>query len=299
MPDELVLEKYVSAPIYLLLDDNGMLQCRDMIIADNVKYFDAVTDARGGVHGIYTAVNGQIIYFRMNCGAPVNKIIASGANDGTDISITEDGGALHILIAFRTVIHHFFTHNGAWVKSNSIPLKEHSAYTASCPCSRGRFAIIISSRNDDKLLISNGEKWISRNLSGLPYDKETVTVSFFEGNLEIYYILDGQIDLMTVNIDSVNTISNTNYSEDPKMANGNVLNSKFIEQVNDNCKRTDDINAELQRLSSTMDNMERQMKQISVYRDNIRQLETQINQLSIKIQELANRFNGVVKNINQ
>lgn len=297
MSDELILEKYVKEPVFIYLDDNGMLQCGDVVIADHVKYFDAATDTKGSVHGIYMTHNGQIIYFGMHDGIPVNKVIASKVRENTDMSLTENNGTLHILIACDNSVYHFFTYGGAWIKSNVLTIRNRSEYITSCPCDKGRFALIISGDNNDILYINDNGKWTSHNLSGLPLDKETVTMSFYDGFIEIYYMENSKIKILTVDIGQY--FSNTNFGEEYKMANGNTLNSKFIEQMNDNCKKTENITYELKKLSAAVDNMEKQMKQLTVYKENMKQYETQINQLGIKIQELYNRFNGVIKSVKQ
>lgn len=297
MSDELMLEKYVKEPIFIYLDDNGMLQCDNIVIADHVKYFDAATDIKGYVHGIYMTTGGQIIYFGMHDGVSVNKTIASKVHENTDMSLTENGGTLHILIACDNAVYHFFTRGGAWIKSNVLTIKKQSEYITSCPCDKGRFALIISTDNNDILYLNDNGKWASHNLSGLPLDKETVTMSFCDGFIEIYYIVDSNIKTLTLDINQY--YSNTNFGEEYKMANGNTLNSKFIEQMNDNCKKTEDMTYELKKLSAVVDNLEKQMKQLALYKENMRQYETQINQLGIKIQELYNRFNGVIKSVKQ
>lgn len=294
MIDEIVLEKYVNMPIYLLLDDYGMLQCGNVVVADNVKYFDAATDTCGNVHGIYMSNDGKIIYFRMKNGVPVNKIIASSVKLNADMSLTEDCGTLHILIVSGVAVYHFFTVSGSWIKSDKLLLKDGFVYVSSCPCGKHRFAMLISYNGDDKIYINDNGKWTNESMAGLPKDKESVTMSFYDGNIEIYYIENGIVKTITV---ENNNESGVNENLEAKLANGNVINSKYIEQMNDNVRQTENINAELKKLESTVENIEKQLKQLNVFKENMRQYETQINQLGIKIQELTNRFNGILKSI--
>lgn len=293
MPDELILEKYVNEPIYLTLDCRGMLQCGNVVIADEVRYFDAVTDIKGNIHGIYSAGNGQIVYFRMRDGVPLNKIIASAAGEGTEMSITEDGGILHILIVTGRNIHHFFTNGGQWVKSGVLTLKKGAVYVSSCPCSKGRFALIISQSGSNRLYVNDNGRWSCKSLQELPDDKENITMSFYDGNVEIYYVSADGVETKSVDIDDMNT--ELIRKEENNMANGNVINSKFIEQMNDNSKKTEDIQAQLCKLSDVVEAMEAKLKVLNVYKESMKQYETQINQLNIKIQELTNRFNGIVR----
>lgn len=294
MPDEIVLEKYVNEPINLLLDDSAMLQCGNVVVAENVKCFDAATDVNGNIHGIYMSSDGKIIYFRMKNSVAVNKIIASFVNPDTDMSLTEDGGTLHILIVSNGVVYHFFTKGDLWKRSDKLMLKEGFMYVSSCPCGKNKFAILVSHNADDIMYVNDNGKWSNRNIVGLPEDKETVTMSFYKGNMEIYYIERDCVKTIVVGMDDESE-NNINRNGEIKMANGNMINSKFIEQVNDNSRRVDNINETLTKLENSVENIEKQIKQLNMYKENAKSYEIQINQLGIKIQELSNRFNGILK----
>ena len=88
------------------------------------------------------------------------------------------------------------------------------------------------------------------------------------------------------------------------MANGSIINSRYVTQLQENTDEIALIKEELSKLRSDIDNMskilenaEKQYKYITICRDAAKQHDTQINQLGIKLQELINRFNGFSKQV--
>lgn len=315
MKRELILEKYCSAPIQIKVNEDNMLDCSGVIVADNISLFDAVTDMSGTVHGVLLNTDGQIVYFRLADGLPVSKSIASGISKKAlrHLSITEQDGILHILIVKcekNFTVHHYRTQGNSWIRSCPKNMDPSTEYIDSCPCSAGKFALLVKYDDKELLYLETSGKWQQIQHPALPRDYTDISMSYFNGNIEIITDTDrdGVQSSILATLDTPRQNSGvfeikeiTNNAED-NMANGSIINSKYITELQNNTSEIDALKEQLAQLKASLDsihkmleNSERQYKYITVCRDSVKQHDTQINQLNIKIQELTNRFNGFTK----
>lgn len=161
---ELILEKYVDSPIVLRINENNMLECRGVTIADNVIFFDAVTDINSAVHGVILNSEGQILYFKLAEGLPVSKVIASGVQESAlkHISITECDGILHIFIIKsekNLSMYHYRTQSGSWLRSGTKSFVVDAEYMSSCPCMGGKFAVLMNIDGRERLFIESSGRF--------------------------------------------------------------------------------------------------------------------------------------------
>ena len=75
------------------------------------------------------------------------------------------------------------------------------------------------------------------------------------------------------------------------MANGNMLNSKYIMQINENTKKIQSHSEQIEALRATLTECEKISRQMTSVKESMRLYE------NIKLQELVNRFNGIVRSV--
>lgn len=307
MQRELLLEKYTSKPICVKINDDDMLDCGGVVVADNVLLFDAATDAGGAVHGVLLNKDGQIIYFRLADGLPISKSIAAGISQSSlkQLSITEQDGILHILIVKcdrNFTIHHYRTRGSSWVRSAPKYMDNSTEYIDSCPCDDGRFAIFLKSAEKEVLYIEYMGKWQQLQHMPLPEAYTDVSMSYLNGEIEIatHTVSDGVKASVLVALDR--PINENNKKTGDNMANGSIINSKYINELHSNTAEIEALKEQLSQLRASVDGMaklientEKQYKYMTMCCEAIKQHDTQINQLNIKLQELINRFNGFAK----
>lgn len=307
MQRELLLEKYTSKPICVKINDDDMLDCGGVVVADNVLLFDAATDAVGAVHGVLLNKDCQIIYFRLADGLPISKSIATGISQSSlkQLSITEQDGILHILIVKcdkNFTIHHYRTRGSSWVRSAQKSMDNSTEYIDSCPCDDGRFAILLRCAEKEVLYIEYMGKWQQLQHMPLPEAYTDVSMSYLNGEIEIvtHTALDGVKASVLVALDR--SINENNKKTGDNMANGSIINSKYINELHSNTAEIEALKEQLSQLRASVDGMsklientEKQYKYMTMCREVIKQHDTQINQLNIKLQELINRFNGFTK----
>lgn len=305
--EELLLEKYTAKPISVRINSDDMLDCGGVVVADDVVMFDAATDRAGAVHGVLLNKSGQIIYFRLAGGLPISKSIAGGVAQRTlkHLSITEQDGILHILIIKcdkSFAVHHYRTNGNSWIRSSPVNVDISAEYIASCPCDAGRFALLLKNADKELLYVEATGKWQQLSHEPLPKDYTDISMTYFNGQLETttHTALGGVSSAALVALD-IPTDNNDKKTEG-NMANGNIINSKYINELHSNTADIEELKARLSSLNESLDsihktleNAEKQYKYITMCREAVKQHDTQINQLGIKLQELINRFNGFAK----
>lgn len=315
MNDEIILEKYTNKPITIKINEDNMLDCGGVIVADNVLLFDAITDISGAVHGVLLNAQGQILYFRLAGGLPVSKSIASGVAQKSlkHLSITEQDGILHILIVKcekNFTVHHYRTQGNSWIRSFPKNMDAATMYVDSCPCGQGKFALLVKCDENYILYLETFGKWQQIQHSPLPEDYTDISMTYFNGNIELVTSHeDGKVISSVLASPSIQKAENQAFeikeirkNPEDNMANGSIINSRYVTQLQENTDEIALIKEELSKLRSDIDNMskilenaEKQYKYITICRDAAKQHDTQINQLGIKLQELINRFNGFSK----
>lgn len=304
---ELLLEKYTSKPICVKINDDDMLDCGGVVVADNILLFDAATDAVGAVHGVLLNKDGQIIYFRLADGLPISKSIAKGISQSSlkQLSITEQDGILHILIVKcekNFTVHHYRTRGNSWVRSIPKIMDSSTEYIDSCPCDDGRFAILLKCAEKETLYLECMGKWQQLQHLPLPEAYTDASMSYLNGKIEIATdtVSDGVKVFVLAALDTSGN-ENNKKTED-NMANGSIINSKYINELHNNTSEIEALKEQLSQLkisaegmSKVIENAEKQYKYITMCREALKQHDTQINQLNIKLQELINRFNGFAK----
>ena len=292
MYNELILEKYVDDPIELTLS-NGMLCCKGVVIANDVKSFDAVTDTQGHVHGVYTDGMQRLVYFH-NCNiAPEAKIIAKRLLDNAQTFISEEDGVLHLLVVNGSEsgkIDHFYTSGKNWLKSKSLLIGDNT-YASSCPCSGGRFAVLVTNGDEQTLWLVKNASWRKIRSFNIDADEEIISLASRDDTVEIFYPNGDDMQMQEVDI------SENKRFEEESMANGNMLNSKYIMQINENTKKIQSHSEQIETLRAALTECEKISRQMASVKENMRLYENQINQLNIKLQELVNRFNGIVRSV--
>ncbi|MBE5819104.1 MAG: hypothetical protein E7312_08665 [Clostridiales bacterium] len=290
MHEELILEKYVNDPVRLTLSD-GLLCCKGVVIANDVEYFDAVTDTKGNVHGIYTDSQQRLIYFHNINRVPEAKIIAKRLCSDAQAFISEEDGVLHLLVvggAISGQIDHFYTSGNNWQKSKSLLIGD-KAYTSSCPCRDGCFAVLLSKDAEQTLWLVKNASWKKISNFNIDTKAECISLANRDDVIEIIYP-DGDDMLMK----EVNISENESFEEE-SMANGNMLNSKYIMQINENTKKLETHSEQIETLKTALAECDKISRQMMSVRESMKLYENQINQLNIRLQELVNRFNGIIR----
>lgn len=312
---QLILEKYTNSPILLTLSDDNMLECGGIIIADNVLQFDAVTDVNGTVHGVVHNADGHIFYFRLSNGLPVSKSIAANVSERSlkHLSITEEDGILHILLikCDRNMnVYHYRTQGNTWVRSYPKSFDLQTEYISCCPCNGGKFALLMDCNGKRHLYIARDGRFNEIKCEEIPDGYTDVIMSHNDGNIELIASY-GKYGVKVMNIaeldqqcaeDKSFVIKEIKKGMEDNMANGNIINSKYISDLQNNISETEKLKNEITELREKLDsiqqlleNAEKQYKYLSVCRDTLRQHDTQLNQANIRIQELANRLNGIAR----
>ena len=293
MQDELILEKYVTTPVELRLVD-GVLQCAGVVIANDAKYFDAVTDKNGVVHGIYVDFGQKLVYFNMVKGVPEVKIVARNLLADAKAFIGEEDGVLHMLVVGGSKISqidHFYTSGKNWVKSNSLFVGNEASFISSCPCKHGKFALLVANGEALTLWWSKNSTWKQKKIYGIDVDSEWISIASCGEDVEIFYPENNDIKMQTAEL--LENEQNSCVEDD--MANGNMLNSKYIMQITENTRKLEMHSEQIESLRVALIECEKISKQMSSVKEAIKLYENQINQLNIRLQELVNRFNGVVR----
>ena len=293
MHKELILEKYVNDPIELtLLDD--LLCCNGIVIANDVKYFDAVTDPSGHVHGLYADNQQRLVYFHNENSAPEAKIISKRLCDNAQAFISEEDGILHILVVDGSKsgqLDYFYTSGNSWLKSTSFFIDDDAKFVSSCPCKDGCFAVLVSNDAEQNLWLVKGASWKKFRSFNFDVDAQCISLANCDDTIEIYYPDGDDIRMQEVNISEIE------YVEEDGMANGNMLNSKYIMQINENAKKLELHSEQIEALKTTLAECEKISRQMTSVKESMKLYENQINQLNIRLQELVNRFNGIARSV--
>ncbi len=305
MIKELLLEKYVASPLSVTLSDSNMLEANGIIINNNVTNFDAVTDVSGAIHGVYLTADSMLQYFRMQSGLPITKTIAKDLprNTSACFSISEEAGILHILVCRNENtfnMHHYRTKNNSWIKSTVLNAEAGSELVDICPLGDGGFAILLRNGKKYKLYIISGNK---HEEIKIPIEEELSDISMTQSDNDIEFIFcDSQENIKCIKLSDIRASNRSDNFKEAKMANGSIINSKYIALAEQNQKEINSLKSSLEALTAQIESLKatseptgNQIKYLTMSREQIRQHDNQINQLSIRIQELNNRVNALSK----